>query len=102
MRRKKIRKKTKVRRKKPSQRNMRSKQYSNWRTTIYKRDGYACRICGSTERRLNAHHIKPWSLFPLDRYKIINGITLCVKCHEWVHEPGRKSQYLDLGYDASS
>ena len=101
MRRKKLNKKVKVRKKKSPQRNTKSDKYKKWRKSVYARDGYSCRICGN-DGRLNAHHIKPWSLFPNHRYKVTNGITLCLKCHEWVHIPGNKSQYLDLGDGAAS
>lgn len=56
-------------------------EYKNWRKAVYERDKYTCRICGSQGGRLNADHIKPWSLYPDLRYDIENGRTLCVACH---------------------
>jgi len=40
-----------------------------------------CKNCGERGGRLNADHIKPFSLFPDLRLKLSNGRTLCVDCH---------------------
>ena len=32
--------------------------------------------------KLNADHIKPFSLFPELRFDLNNGRTLCVECHK--------------------
>lgn len=55
-----------------------------WRKAVLARDGYACQGCGSDEG-LEAHHIKPWALFPGDRFDLDNGIALCTECHKVVH-----------------
>ena len=96
---KRLAKKTKKVKKQGAGRAKNRNQYKWWRKSVYIKDGYTCQKCGAKEK-LNAHHIRPWSLFPLDRYSVVNGVTLCETCHKWVHEPGRKSKYLDLGkYD---
>ena len=58
--------------------------YNAWRKEVLERDCYACAICGSIEM-LEAHHIKPYALFPHLRIDHDNGITLCSACHKAVH-----------------
>lgn len=60
-------------------------KYYIWRSSVYKRDNYACKNCGSSDR-LNAHHIKSWKDHPFSRYDIENGITLCRSCHIAEHK----------------
>ena len=55
---------------------------------VYKRDGYQCRRCGAgktTPRSLHAHHVKPWAGNEALRFDESNAVTLCRKCHSWVH-----------------
>jgi hypothetical protein len=59
-----------------------SPQYIAWRTAVYERDNYTCKICDNVGGKLNADHIKPWSLFVELRYNIDNGRTLCEDCHK--------------------
>jgi hypothetical protein len=72
----------------------------NWARDVYRKDNYTCQRCGdSTGHNLNAHHmvlIKNLIIYyniktveeamncPAFR-SILNGITLCKKCHKWVH-----------------
>ena len=55
-------------------------EYKKWRTAVFERDSYTCVHCG-VGGKLDADHIKPWSLFPKLRYKVSNGRSLCRKCH---------------------
>lgn len=58
-----------------------SLEYEEWRTRVFERDLYTCQECGEIGGRLQADHIKQWSLYPELRFEISNGQTLCVKCH---------------------
>lgn len=58
-------------------------KYRQWRLSIINRDG-KCMVCGSKEN-LQAHHIKPFSTHPLERYDERNGLTLCETCHKKLH-----------------
>ena len=63
-----------------------SAKYKQWRKDVFIRDGYTCQHCGSVGGTLNAHHIKPFSIFPESRFDVSNGITLCRKCHIKLHK----------------
>lgn len=57
-------------------------EYADWRKKVFERDDYTCQICKVRGGRLNADHIKDWAAFPLLRFDITNGRTLCVPCHK--------------------
>ncbi len=55
---------------------------------VFARDGYRCQRCGSPKkgkRGIHGHHIKGWAEHPESRFDPNNIVTLCRKCHEWVH-----------------
>lgn len=58
---------------------------ARWANEVKIRDGRKCVIC-SSEDSIEAHHIIP--LFHSDefKYEIGNGITLCKKHHQQVHQ----------------
>ena len=62
-----------------------SEEYKNWRMRVFERDDFKCQVCGKVGGELNAHHIKEFSKYPELRFKVDNGITLCVKCHKKIH-----------------
>lgn len=57
-------------------------KYKNWRTAVFERDDYTCQMCGKRGGKLNADHIKPFSLYPEFRFELSNGRALCVACHK--------------------
>jgi len=61
-----------------------SNDLRKWRESVFKRDNFLCQTCGNGGK-LHAHHIKSFSEFPDLRLDILNGITLCIKCHGVVH-----------------
>lgn len=56
-------------------------KYTEWRKSVFERDGYTCQGCSKIGGTLNAHHIYPWAKYPALRYVVSNGVTLCKKCH---------------------
>lgn len=66
----------------------RNHQDSRWASRVLQRDGYTCKRCEVTgvKATLQAHHIKPYELFPDQRGEVDNGVTLCSKCHWEVHD----------------
>lgn len=66
-----------------------SNEYKIWRITVYRRDDFKCQSCGKVGNNLEAHHIKPISLFPELIFSVENGITLCEDCHKIVHKSYR-------------
>lgn len=72
-------------------RNRECKEYSEWRNFVFKRDNYTCQHCRKIGVKLNAHHIKPWALYPKLRFNVDNGITLCEDCHKKLHKRLRRT-----------
>lgn len=62
-----------------------SKEYTNWRESVFERDGYTCQKCKQIGGNLNAHHIKPFAEFENERFNTDNGVTLCRECHMNLH-----------------
>ena len=71
-----------------------TKSYKNWRDKIFRNNDYECQECGQVGGYLQAHHLKEWSDYPKERYLIRNGITLCKKCHKYVHWVSRLNSNL--------
>jgi len=88
-----------------------SKEMSEWRNNVYKRDNYTCTCCGDDKGgNLNADHIIPF-IFILEKLKfeqgndnlvqkaknypllwdINNGRTLCRECHRKTDTYGKKA-----------
>ena len=58
-----------------------TKEHRHWRNAVLERDGHRCTECSISDTRLDAHHIKSFTLFPELRFDINNGIAVCVSCH---------------------
>jgi hypothetical protein len=55
---------------------------------VHDRDGWRCVRCGKSHclhGRLHTHHIKPWAGNPDCRLLMINIISVCQQCHNWIH-----------------
>lgn len=59
-----------------------SREMRLWREAVFERDNFVCIWCGQIGGKLEADHIKPFSLFPELRFAIDNGRTLCRECHK--------------------
>lgn len=71
-------------------------EYKEWRENIFKRNDYTCQVCGLRGIYLEAHHIKPFALYPKLRFNTENGITLCSKCHQ--ESKGKEEWYENQLY----
>ena len=65
-----------------------SKEYKNWRRSVFERDKGVCVWCGG-KKNLEADHIKPFYLHPEFRFATDNGRTLCHSCHITTNTYGR-------------
>jgi hypothetical protein len=63
-----------------------------WAKMIITLDDNICQLCGSSND-LTAHHIKPVSSHPHLSLDKDNGIALCKKCANWVHNNDEKCKY---------
>ena len=84
-------------RKKQYKRNYKSTKYRNWKKIIYNRDKYTCQLCGRNKLHVSCHHIKLWSQYIDLRYRIDNGITLCLECHSKTFR--RESEFEPLFFN---
>jgi hypothetical protein len=71
------------------QRLYKSQEWRGLVASVLERDGYVCQRCGdngsSRANRLHAHHIELWADAPHRRTDPDNLVTLCKRCHQWVH-----------------
>lgn len=59
-----------------------TKEWKNWRKSIFERDNYTCQECEVRGGYLEPHHIIPIRLNKNEIFNIRNGITLCRQCHK--------------------
>jgi len=83
-----------------------SLKYRQWRSRVYTRDDFICQKCGTRGARLNADHIKSFSLMLEEHnirtfddamsceelWNVDNGRTLCEKCHRKTKNFGSKGR----------
>lgn len=68
-------------------------EYLQWRKLVLNRDKGYCRLCHGQDR-LEAHHIKRFTLYPDLRWEVDNGVTLCRNCH--VKFRHREEEYEEI------
>lgn len=78
-------------------------EYKEWRTSVFKRDSYKCKMASDDcVHEIHAHHILRFSEYPELRFDINNGITLCrnhhpiKRQHEQELEPFFKEMILKM------
>ena len=69
---------------KENERLRKSKEFKEWRKSVFERDEYRCTKC-SSNKDLHPHHIKAFAKYPELRFDLDNGITLCSECHGKEH-----------------
>jgi hypothetical protein len=73
------------------QRQYKTQEWKALLKAVYARDHYTCQRCkcgttgGMSMKSSVAHHIKSYSDYPELRTDMGNLVTLCRKCHLWVH-----------------
>ena len=67
---------------KPNKKIRASREYADWRKSVFERDNFTCGFCGKRGRQLHADHIKQFAIFHDLRFSVPNGRTLCVPCHK--------------------
>ncbi len=80
------------------QRHIKSIEHKEWREAIFKRDDYTCQMCRQRGGKLNADHIKPYSIYKDLRYELSNGRTLCEDCHRKTDTYGGRAVRLKKQY----
>lgn len=55
-----------------------------WKHEVFKQANGKCESCGATGNV--AHHLRPKSRFPEERYDVSNGQCLCHACHNRWHD----------------
>lgn len=69
----------------------RNSEWRIWRKAVFERDSYVSKISGK-KGQLIPHHIKLFSFFEEDRFKVENGITLLETEHKLLHKKSYQLQ----------
>lgn len=75
-----------------------SPKYIEWKLSVFSRDKKTCMSCCTKDRKLQAHHIKPFAEYPQLRFDINNGVSLCYSCHRKMHKIFSMTQKPLLSY----
>lgn len=54
---------------------------NHFRESVFTRDSHKCKVCGCSDKPLDAHHICDRNEIPNGGYIPENGISLCPDCH---------------------
>ena len=67
-----------------------------WQRKVKERDFMICQECGIQcgEIAAHAHHVLHKSRYKIFEWDIINGITLCYKCHCKIHIGHMEAEFL--------
>ena len=69
------------------------KQFKAFKESVFERDNYKCKNCGST-KNLHAHHIIPRKVLKSAEFIRANGVTLCSSCHKKTPSWGGRNKDL--------
>lgn len=72
----------------------RSDEYWAWRRAVVLRDGHKCQWPACRRRKIQVHHIVPWSACVSLRYTVSNGISLCIPHHKGIKN--NESAYAEM------
>jgi 5-methylcytosine-specific restriction endonuclease McrA len=84
-----------IRRRQRKKREAGSLSYKAWRYAVFTRDKFTCQQCGAKlpVDKLEAHHIKPFSVVPELEYVVSNGLALCHECHVQTDSYGGRGHF---------
>ena len=63
---------------------------ARWSRAVIRWNNHTCDRCGR-HKFLEAHHVKPKSLFPRLAYRLFNGKVLCKYCHRLLDDSLHKT-----------
>ena len=63
----------------------RTGKWKLWRLRVFERDKYTCCKCRKVGGDLVPHHIRLFAYYPNLRFVVSNGVTVCKKCHHYLH-----------------
>jgi 5-methylcytosine-specific restriction endonuclease McrA len=91
------------RRRQSKKREAGSLSYKAWRYAVFTRDKFTCRLCGAKlpADKLEAHHIKPFSVAPELEHMVSNGMALCHECHVKTDSYGGRGHYRENGEETA-
>jgi 5-methylcytosine-specific restriction endonuclease McrA len=75
---------------------------NNLTQKVFKRDRYACIVCGKKGGELASHHLESWNTNPGKRFDIDNVVTLCKQCHNGFHRQYGRGDNTQKQFDEFS